>query len=68
MESPEGYQGLIDNIDRSLTFAVEVEYGIEKREITNYEEVRCVTVVLKRIHYRCQHRHPPRRPDKHTYA
>ena len=37
---PKSYQMLIDNIDRALTFSVEVEYGIERSEIANYDEVR----------------------------
>ena len=36
---PEGFQGLIDNIDRDMTFAIEVEGGIDRRKITNYDEV-----------------------------
>ena len=36
---PAAYQGLIDKIDRSLTFALEVEAGIQRAEVTNYEEV-----------------------------
>lgn len=37
---PEGFQGLIDNVDRVMTFAIEVEGGIDRRKITNYDEVR----------------------------
>lgn len=36
---PEGFQGLIDNVDRDMTFAIEVEGGIDRRKITNYDEV-----------------------------
>jgi len=36
---PEGFQGLIDNVDRVMTFAIEVEGGIDRRKITNYDEV-----------------------------
>ncbi|KAL3923554.1 MAG: hypothetical protein SGILL_001593, partial [Bacillariaceae sp.] len=37
---PSAFQQLIDNIDRDLCFAIEVEAGMERSEITNYEEVR----------------------------
>lgn len=37
---PEGFQGLIDNVDRDMTFAIEVEGGIDRSKITNYDEVR----------------------------
>eukprot|EP00536_Pseudo-nitzschia_multiseries_P014500 jgi/Psemu1/298741/fgenesh1_pm.714_\ len=37
---PTAFQQLIDNIDRDLCFAIEVEAGIDRSEITNYEEVR----------------------------
>ena len=37
---PEGFQGLIDNVDRDITFAIEVEGGIDRSKITNYDEVR----------------------------
>ena len=37
---PSAYQGLIDNVDRDLTFAIEVEGGLKKDEMVNYEEVR----------------------------
>ena len=39
--NPAGFQGLIDNVDRDMTFAIEVEGGIDRRKITNYDEV-CV--------------------------
>ena len=34
------FQQLIDNIDRDLCFAIEVEAGMERSDISNYEEVR----------------------------
>ena len=37
---PEGFQGLINNVDRDMTFAIEVEGGIDRSKITNYDEVR----------------------------
>ncbi|KAL3782437.1 hypothetical protein HJC23_006010 [Cyclotella cryptica] len=37
---PEGFQRLIDNVDRDMTFAIEVEGGIDRRKITNYDEIR----------------------------
>lgn len=36
---PEGFQSLIDNVDRDMTFAIEVEGGVDRRKITNYDEV-----------------------------
>jgi DNA polymerase epsilon subunit 1 len=36
---PAGFQSLIDNIDRDLTFAIEVEGGIDRNTVTNYDEV-----------------------------
>lgn len=36
---PSAFQMLIDNIDRDLTFAIEVEGGIDPTTITNYDEV-----------------------------
>jgi len=36
---PTAFQMLIDNIDRDLTFAIEVEGGIDRGTITNYDEV-----------------------------
>ncbi|EED94471.1 DNA polymerase [Thalassiosira pseudonana CCMP1335] len=41
---PEGFQSLIDNVDRDMTFAIEVEGGIDRRKITNYDEVRAEIV------------------------
>jgi DNA polymerase epsilon subunit 1 len=36
---PTAFQSLIDNIDRDLTFAIEVEGGIDRSKVTNYNEV-----------------------------
>ncbi len=44
---PEGFQGLIDNVDRVMTFAIEVEGGIDRRKITNYDEVRIMLWFLR---------------------
>ncbi len=38
--NPDGFQRLIDNVDRDMTFAIEVEGGIDRNTITNYDEVR----------------------------
>lgn len=43
---PSAFQQLIDNIDRDLAFAIEVEGGIERNTITNYEEVSFCKVVV----------------------
>jgi DNA polymerase epsilon subunit 1 len=37
---PSAFQMLIDNIDRDLTFAIEVELGGDRSKVTNYDEVR----------------------------
>lgn len=37
---PTAFQSLIDHIDRDLCFAIEVEAGIDRSEIVNYDEVR----------------------------
>lgn len=37
---PEGFQGLIENVDRDMTFAIEVEGGIDRRKITNYDDIK----------------------------
>lgn len=36
---PSALQGLIDNVDRDLTFAIEVETGVQRGDIGNYDEV-----------------------------
>ncbi|KAH9601635.1 DNA polymerase epsilon [Trypanosoma melophagium] len=38
--SPDMYQKLIDDLDSTLQFALEVENGVKVSEVTNYEEVR----------------------------
>lgn len=37
---PSAFQQLIDNIDRDLCFAIEVEAGMQRSDIANYEEIR----------------------------
>lgn len=37
---PSAFQQLIDSIDRDLSFAIEVEAGVDRSDIVNYEEVR----------------------------
>lgn len=37
---PSAIQGLIKNIDRDLTFALETENGVQRSDIENYDEVR----------------------------
>jgi len=37
---PSAFQELIDNIDRDLCFAIEVEGGLDRKDISNYDEVR----------------------------
>jgi DNA polymerase elongation subunit (family B) len=41
---PSAFDGLIDKIDKALTFAVEVESGVQRSEIVNYDEVRATIV------------------------
>lgn len=36
---PSAIQGLIDNVDRDLTFAIEVESGVQRDTVSNYDEV-----------------------------
>lgn len=43
---PSAYQGLIDNVDRDLTFAIEVEGGLKKDDMVNYEEVRVLLAAI----------------------
>ena len=38
--NPAAFQQLIENIDRDLTFAIEVECGKDRKDIQNYDEVR----------------------------
>jgi DNA polymerase epsilon subunit 1 len=37
---PTAFQHLIDKIDRDLCFSIEVEAGLDRRDIANYEEIR----------------------------
>eukprot|EP00559_Dactyliosolen_fragilissimus_P002000 CAMPEP_0184866268 /NCGR_PEP_ID=MMETSP0580-20130426/21602_1 /TAXON_ID=1118495 /ORGANISM="Dactyliosolen fragilissimus" /LENGTH=2479 /DNA_ID=CAMNT_0027365857 /DNA_START=100 /DNA_END=7536 /DNA_ORIENTATION=+ len=37
---PSAFQTLIDNIDRDLTFAIEVEGGLDRGKIVNYDDIR----------------------------
>ena len=37
---PEAYQELIDNVDRDLTFAIEVEGGMDRSKVVNYDDIR----------------------------
>jgi DNA polymerase epsilon subunit 1 len=37
---PTAFQQLINNVDRDLTFAIEVEGGKDRKDIVNYDEVR----------------------------
>lgn len=39
---PSALQALIDNVDRDLTFAIEVESGVQRDTVSNYDEVRKV--------------------------
>lgn len=36
---PSALQALIDNVDRDLTFAIEVESGVQRDTVSNYDEV-----------------------------
>ena len=36
---PAAFQQLINNIDRDMTFAIEVEGGLDRTKVTNYNEV-----------------------------
>ena len=37
---PTAFQQLIDNVDRDLTFTIEIENGKQQADVTNYNEVR----------------------------
>lgn len=37
---PEAFQKLIDKVDQALSFAIEVENGLQRSDVLNYEEVR----------------------------
>lgn len=37
---PSAFDTLISKIDAALTFAIEVEYGLQRTDVTNYDEVR----------------------------
>jgi DNA polymerase epsilon subunit 1 len=37
---PTAFQELIDNVDRDLSFAIEVEGGKKREDFVNYDEVR----------------------------
>ena len=43
---PQGFQHLIDKIDRDLTFAIEVEGGKKKENFVNYNEVSRVVTAM----------------------
>jgi DNA polymerase epsilon subunit 1 len=42
---PAAFQQLIDNIDRDLAFAIEVEAGKDRKDVVNYDEV-CTCICL----------------------
>lgn len=44
---PAAFQQLIDNIDRDLTFAIEVEGGKDRKDIANYDEVRALRIFCR---------------------
>jgi DNA polymerase epsilon subunit 1 len=48
---PSAFQMLIDNIDRDLTFAIEVEGGLDRTKITNYDEVRMVGGSVCKVYF-----------------
>ena len=43
---PAAIYELIDNIDRDLAFAIEVEAGKERKDVVNYDEVCHICVCL----------------------
>jgi DNA polymerase epsilon subunit 1 len=56
---PAAFQQLIDNVDRDLSFAIEVEAGVDRSEILNYEEVR--SKIIEQLEHL---RDRPRRKEK----
>jgi DNA polymerase epsilon subunit 1 len=49
---PSAFQMLIDNVDRDLTFAIQVEGGRDRSQVVNYDEVRLCKFELKWYHCR----------------
>lgn len=47
---PSAFQMLIDNVDRDLTFAIQVEGGKDRSQVVNYNEVRLCKFELKWYH------------------
>ncbi len=57
--TPTALQDLIDHVDRDLTFALEVENGVQRCDVSNYDEVRQEVVeALEQLRDR------PRRKEK----
>jgi DNA polymerase epsilon subunit 1 len=56
---PSALQQLIDHIDRDLTFALEVEHGIQRSEALNYDEVRQAIVEKLEMLRDSPHREEP---------
>jgi len=48
---PSAFQQLIDNIDRDLCFAIEVEGGKDRKDVENYDEVRSLLLQQRFVVY-----------------
>ena len=46
---PEAFQNLIDNVEKTLKHAIEVEEGIPIDLVTNFDEVRHTGQLHKRV-------------------
>lgn len=44
---PAAFDGLIRNIDRALTFSIEVEAGVQRSDVINYDQVR--TEIIEKL-------------------
>ncbi len=49
---PSAYQGLLENLDRDLGYAITVEHKASLDDIENYEEVKVGAWVLPAVHWR----------------
>jgi DNA polymerase epsilon subunit 1 len=56
---PSALQQLIDHIDRDLAFAIEIEYGMQRSDVANYDEVRQAVVSALEMLRDSPHREEP---------
>jgi len=51
---PSAFQELIDNVDRDLCFAIEVEGGMDRKDIVNYDEVSQTCCIKHNVRNMCR--------------